>query len=175
MAGREKKAATGGGVDMEKSWTRLALVVTCVVAISGCAPKQQTLSDEEAYQRFVGTWVNTTYSGTRYQTQVTVIRPDHVGEDWPFPTSAAPVGQWDIKVKKTWVDDTGNTYCQFISSHADDPTDRSAALMQVDKNRNVWECSLRVIGGGTQPEADVIYPEKIDQEAQVYYIYYRKK
>ena len=96
------------------SWLALVALMGCTLVLAGCKPKQAAPSDEEAYKRFVGTWVNTDYPGTLPQSQITVIRPDYVGEDWLFPDSTGPAGSWTIKVKKTWVDEKGDTYCQFF-------------------------------------------------------------
>ncbi len=154
-----------------RSLAALTVLVLGTLVLEACAPKQNVLSDEEAYKRFVGTWVNTMYHGTLAQSQVTVIRPDYVGEDWLFPSSAAPAGRWTIKVKKTWVDEKGNTYCQSVNTRTE-PADQQhsvAALMRVDKEGNTWEfcCSLAGLGD--------VYPEEIDTSLPSYYVYYRKK
>lgn len=153
----------------------LTVLVFCILILAACAPKQKVLSDEEAYKRFVGTWVNTEYPGTPERTQVTVIRPDYIGEDWPFPTSAVPDGKWTIKVKKTWGDEKGNTYCQFFLKNEEDSTHRTAALMRVDKKGEVWEFCKKSYGFGNLTEETAIYPEEIDTGLQSYLVYYRKK
>lgn len=167
-----------GGRAVKKRWLVFALsafAVCALVVVGGCV-RSRRVSDEEAYQRFVGTYVNTSYPGTLSHSQVSVIRPDYVGEDWLFPDSAKPDGQWKIKVKRTWVDRAGNTYCQFYSSYFAgsyaDLKRTSRALMRVDKAGKVWEC-ISVCGSdgeaGKYPE-----PENIIKGAPEYYIYYRK-
>jgi hypothetical protein len=115
--------------------------------------------------------VNTLYPGTLEQSQVTVIRPDYVGEDWRFLGSTAPVGRWTIKVKKTWVDAKGNTYCQSFNTRTEPENLRHsvAALMRVDKKGNTWEFCAWPAGPGD------FYPEEIDSGLPSYYVYYRKK
>jgi hypothetical protein len=121
MADTQARSITGvgdtGGGEMRKYglWLVLVGVVGCTLVLTGCKPKQGALSDEEAYKRFVGTWVNTDYPGTLYQSQITVIRPDHVGEDWLFPDSTGPASQWTIKVRNQV--EKGDTYCQFFSKN----------------------------------------------------------
>ena len=152
-------------------WLALVGLVVCAMVLAGCGPKQKTLSDEEAYQRFVGTWVNTDYPGTPYQSHVTVIRPDHVGEDWLFVDSTSPAASWAIKVKKTWVDEKGDTYCQFFYQNIDFPTQKYGVLMRVDKAGKIWEsCFKRVV-----TEETAVYPDEIDPSIAFYWIYYRKK
>jgi hypothetical protein len=152
-------------------WLVLVGVAWCALVLAGCRQQQGALSDEEAYKRFVGTWVNTDYPGTLYQSQIMVIRPDHVGEDWLFEGSTGPAGQWTIKVKKTWVDGKGDTYCQFFSKNIDFPTKISAVLMRVDKAGTIWECcSQRAV-----TEETAVYPDKIDRNTMFYWIYNRRK
>ena len=165
---------------MNRNRSRLALAVlaVCSLVLAACAPRQQALSDEAAYQRFVGTWVNTEYPGTLMKSQVTVIRPDHVGEDWRRPDSTRAEGQWAIKVKKTWVDEKGNTYCQFYLTRTLPASMRYSvgALMRVDKKGRVWEMCDKPTGFGRIPtEDEAAYPERIDPNLQYYYIYHRKK
>jgi hypothetical protein len=149
----------------------LVALMTCALVLAGCKPKQAALSDEEAYKRFVGTWVNTDYPGTLAQSQITVIRPDYVGEDWLFPDSTGPAGSWSIKVKKTWVDEKGNTYCQFFYKNIDFPTQKAAVLMRVDKAGKIWECC----SDGALAEDTAVYPDKIDTSLIRYWIYHRKE
>ena len=144
----------------------LALAV-CSLMLSGCA--QEKLSDEEAYKRFVGTWVNTEYPGTLGRSQVTVIRPDYLGEDWLFPDSTGPEGQWTIKVKKIWVDKKSNIYCQYAWKYIKGAYSFGTGLMRVDKDGKVWEATL------VRARETDFYPEVIDPQLHdLYYIYYRK-
>ena len=159
------------------SWLALVALVVSAMVLAGCAPKQKALSDAEAYKRFIGTWVNTDYRGTVEQSQVTVIRPDYVLEDWQFPDSTGPAGRVTIRVKKTWVDEKGNTYCQTYNTrtHPESMRHSVAALMRVDKKGEAWEICIKPSGFGILTEDTAVYPEKIDSNLQYYYIYYRKK
>jgi len=167
---------------MKKKWVVFALAVSAVWAMAalGCsggkAPPSK-LSDEEAYQRFVGTWANTKYPGTLEFTQVTVIRPDYVGEDWSFLKSTVPAGEWTIKVKKTWVDEKGNIYIQYYSTRTKPEYKQHsfAALMRVDKKGRVWENCIKPFGFGKAPSfEDAVYPEEMNPNLKWYWIYYRK-
>jgi len=155
------------------SWAAISILL----AILGCARVPKALSDEEAYQRMVGTWVNTEYPGTLEFSQVTVIRPDYVGEDWLTPKSTSAAGQWTMKIKKTWVDEKGYTYSQSYNTRTapEDMRHSVAFLMRVDRKGKVWECCVKPFGFGKPPSfEEAVYPEKIDPSLQWYYIYYRK-
>jgi hypothetical protein len=154
------------------SWMALAAVAACALVLVGGAPKLQALSDEEAYQCFVGTWVNTKYAGTSDNAQVTVVKPDYVGEDWPTPDSTSPTAQWKFIVKKTWADEKGNTYCQYIAPSTNNPGWLNAWLMKVDKARKVIEFQW---GSAQTSESALVFPETIDPKGPMYFILYRKK
>ena len=157
----------------------LSLMAACAWLVLGCSgakePKQ--LSSEEAYQRLVGRWVNPKYPGTLDFSQVTVIRPDYVGEDWLFPESKSAAGEWTIKIKKTWVDEKGYTYVQSYNTRIkpEDKHGHAAALMRVDRKRKVWECVVKPFNPTDRPAEDnTVYPERINPELRWYWIYYRK-
>ena len=59
---------------MKKSWPlqMSCLLAACVLALAGCARKE--LSNEEAYRRFVGTWMNEAYPADLVYPEVRVIR-----------------------------------------------------------------------------------------------------
>jgi hypothetical protein len=156
----------------DRSGYRLWLLALAACALAGCGSRQQALSDEDAYQRFVGTWVNTDYPGTLRQSQITVIRPDYVGEDWLFPASTSPEGQWTIAVEKTWVDKRGNTYCQFFVEQTKGLVFTGEALMRVDKKKKVLEINSRQ---SDRSGAATRRLEEIDPTLRNYWIYYRKE
>ena len=158
-------------MNRNRSWLALAALTACTLALM-VGPKLQALSDEEAYLRFVGTWVNTEYPGTPQQAQVTVVKPDYVGEDWLTPDSESPVAQWKFIVKKTWVDEKGNTYCQYIAPSAKNPGWLNAWLMRVDKARKVIEFQW---GSAEISESALRFPKTINPEDRMYSILYRKE
>ena len=153
------------------AWSAFVVLAASALALT-VAPRLQALSDEEAYRRFVGTWVNTEYAGTPEQAQVTVVKPDYVGEDWLTLDSESPVAQWKFIVKKTWVDEKGNTYCQYIAPSAKNPGWLNAWLMRVDKARKVIEFQW---GSAEISESALRFPKTIDPEDRMYSILYRKE
>ena len=154
------------------------VLASCSLVLAGCGGGKKPLTDEEAYQRFVGTWVNTDYPGTLEFTQVTVIRPDYVGEDWAFPKSTVAMGEWTIRIRKTWVDEKGNIYIQSYNTRTkpEEMKHSIAALMRVDKKGKVWECVVKPFSQMRAPSfEEAVYPEKIDPSLRYYWIYYRKE
>jgi hypothetical protein len=147
-----------------------AILLTFALALMGCPRSPRALSDEEAYQRFVGIWVNNNYPGTLHQSQLTVIRPDFVGEDRLFPDSSTAEGEWRIKVEKTWVDPKGNTLCRFQIRYYKGSNFVGTALMQVDRRGKVLQINSRE----ACEHSTVDFLERIDPLMNNYWVYYRK-
>jgi beta-lactamase regulating signal transducer with metallopeptidase domain len=143
----------------------IAALAVLVLALQGVLSARGSLSYEEAYQRFVGTWATFVPPGTQ-RSRVTVIRPDYIAEDRHSAFSTVLDGLWSIEVRKTWIDDRGNTYCQFLGSYVEGSTRQFAGLMRVDEKGKVRE----LITGDT-----TAYPERIDPNHPSYCVYYRKK
>jgi hypothetical protein len=74
---------------------------------------QEKISNEDAWKKIVGEWVNTEYSGSQPYTQKTVVRPDFQCEDWDKLTDTTPSGVWAAKLNNSWKDEKGYLYCQL--------------------------------------------------------------
>jgi hypothetical protein len=150
----------------------LAVLLACIAGFAGCARTPKVLTNEEAYKRFVGTWVNTEYPGTAERPQVFIIRPDYVAEEKPRPDSTNISGKSTMTLKKSWTDEKGYTYCQWFWDYVDAPPDwAGVALTRVDKAGKVLE-QLALPG---RPEDTADYPEEIIPGANAYFIFYRTK
>ena len=156
------------------------LVACALIALSGAAGRK-TISNEEAYAKFVGEWVNMEYVGVYDHPQKLVIKPDYVEEDWSNSTDPQPSALCDIKLKKAWTDRKGNTYCQFYAAYTigggipkkDLVGENYVALMRVDESGKILEINRRYGKEGSE------YFEKIDPnlkplEGGWYWIYHRK-
>ena len=157
-----------------------ASVIVAGLIVLGAAASREKLTDEAAWARFVGTWVNVEYAGPQPYVQMLVVKPGFIGEDWLYPTDAKPDGTWRVKPKKVWTDREGNTYLQFFNSYTEPLTASGVAtgtgrvLIRMDRKGQALEFTANY-----GPE-NGIYPEKIDPNAKIeyfasYFIYHRKK
>ena len=164
----------------KKRWLIFALTVSvvCALLLLGGAGGNRPLPIDQAYDRFVGVWVNEVYPGDMFKPEVRVLRPDHVGVDRLYPGLEAVAGTWAIVVRRAWNDARGSTYCQFSWIYTDgwaagESWRRGVGLMRVDKAGRIWEANFRW-GAVVSP-----FPEQIDTEANQYwyryFIYYRKE
>jgi hypothetical protein len=144
--------------------------------MSGAAGKK-AIPNEEAWQKFVGEWVNTESWGACFENpQKIVIKPEFMGENWILSTQSSPTVEWQVEVKKCWTDGKGNTYCQFLQRLINTPWKYGVTgicLMRVDKADSVLEMIWK--DGEVYSE----YPEKIDPKVKRisegdYFIYYSK-
>jgi beta-lactamase regulating signal transducer with metallopeptidase domain len=173
---RIRSIVRGGGTVMKNGKSALVLTVaaSCVVVLASCVHVQRPLKAEEGWARLVGTWVNHEYQGdcTGNYVEQMIIKPGFVGEGWNRVTDTACSGAWTAKVKKTWTDWRGNTYCQYFFRYPGYPV-TGAALMRVDRSGKVLELNSRTSQeSGTYPE--VIDPRATAQKSWYYFIYYRE-
>lgn len=157
-----------------------ASVIVAGLIVLGAAASREKLTEEAAWARFVGTWVNMEYAGPQPYVQMLVVKPGFIGEDWLYPTDAKPDGTWRVKPKKVWTDREGNTYLQFFSTYTEPltaswvATGTGRVLIRMDRKGQALEFTANY-----GPEEGT-YPEKIDPNAKIeyfasYFIYHRKK
>jgi beta-lactamase regulating signal transducer with metallopeptidase domain len=153
-----------------------AVLATCALIVMSGAAGKKAIPNEEAWQKFVGEWVNTEILGTLQSPQKIVIKPDYTGEDWKVTTQSSPSFEWQVEIQKCWTDGKGNKYCKFFQRYINTPSKYGftyICLMRVDKSGAVLEANTR--------DAEVYsnYPEKIDPKVKrisegTYFIYHRK-
>jgi hypothetical protein len=177
MLGDRLKSVMQGRNTMKKKGLAVlvaAIMVSCLVLLSAGAGRE-SVSAEDGYKKFVGEWVNLKYEGTTPQgePQKIVIKADYTGEDWRTAKDPARDAGWTIKVKKVWLDQDGNTCCQYFTRYTERYSWTSLVLMRLSKDGKTLEIiSRNGLEAGT-------YPEKIDPTARSdqgdwYFVYYRQ-
>jgi beta-lactamase regulating signal transducer with metallopeptidase domain len=149
----------------------MAALVVCVLILAGGVRIRQEPWDEQLFQRFVGRWVNEQYSGAYPQPQVTVIRPDYIGEEYSYRDSMRLSAQWTIQVRALWVDELGRTCCQFFSQPIEGIPLNTVTLMRIDREGKVCEMNCAIVADKDSAR----YPEQIDPLLTKYWIYYREQ
>jgi hypothetical protein len=151
-----------------------AAAVVCLLTLAGAAGVRPPPWDEALFRRFVGRWVNQRGAGTYVAPDLTVIRSDHIGEDWLLAGSGGPemCSRWTIEVKGLWTDAEGNTWCRFLSTPREGAYPVTMAnLMRVDWRGEVCEMNCSRVGTGQTAS----YPEAIDPLWTKYWIYQRER
>ena len=149
----------------------MAVLMVCVLILAGGARARQAPWDELLFQKFVGRWMNEQYSGAYPQPQVTVIRPDYIGEEYSYTDSTRLSAQWTIQVRAVWVDELGRTCCQFFSQPIVGIPLNTVTLMRVDREGKVCEMNCAIVAD----RASAQYPEQIDPLLTKYWIYHREQ
>jgi hypothetical protein len=148
----------------------VAVLVTCVLVLAGGLRVRPERWDEVLFQSFVGRWVNPEYPGTYAQPQVTAIREDYLGEEYPSVHSTQASARWTIQVKRLWVDPQGATCCQFFSRPIEGLPLNTVTLMRVDREGRVCEFNTEIVA----EETTARYPQRIEPLHSKYWIYYRE-
>jgi beta-lactamase regulating signal transducer with metallopeptidase domain len=151
-----------------------AAAVVCLMVLAGAAGFRPPPWNEALFQRFVGRWANQRGGGTYTAPDLTVIRPDHIGEDWLLPGSVAAdmCSRWTIEVKGLWTDAEGNTWCRFLSTPLQGAYPVTMAnLMRVDPRGEICEMNCTPVGAGRTAR----YPEAIDPLWTKYWVYTREQ
>jgi hypothetical protein len=181
LENRIRSIVKGGGV-MKTGMLVLvaALLIVAGLFVLSAAASREKRTEEAAWARFIGTWVNMEYAGPQPYVQMLVVKPGFIGEDWLYPADPKPDGTWHARPKKVWTDGEGNTCLQFFCTYAEPhtasgvPTGTSRALYRMDRSGKTLEMTMTV--GGEEG----VYPEKINPDAKIeyfsyYFIYHRKQ
>jgi hypothetical protein len=149
----------------------LLAFAVCGLLLSGCSRGQQSLSDEEAYQRFLGTWENTEIQISQPFGKA-VLQPDYVMKLWVRKDSPSAYAA-TVTVKKTWVDAEGGTCCQYFFTFFERTKGQGLGLMRLDKARKVLELNQKY------GKEDDVHPDRIERKSPgenwtLYMIFYRK-
>ena len=115
------------------------------------------LSDEEAYQRFVGTWQNREAELEQPFAKV-VVQPDYIVKFWLRVDSPSANKALSAEVKRTWVDEEGGTRCQFFFAFFEGSKGQGLGLLRLDRARKVLELNMKYAG-----EQDA-HPDQIERK-----------
>jgi hypothetical protein len=99
------------------------------------------MSNEDAWARIVGDWVNPEYSGAPPYSQRLVFGADLQMTDCPFVDGPNTLTVASIKPKKSWTDGDGNVYCQVYFRYVVNGTTDGLALFRVDSLGKVFEAN----------------------------------
>ena len=78
------------------------------IIIGSCATKRKAVSDEDFFEVWSGTWINTDYGGDLYQKMINY--PDGTYENYGTVTSTKP-GTWGKSIIiDQWLDSKGNVW-----------------------------------------------------------------
>ena len=149
----------------------MVLALAVAWALAGCSRAPQALSDEQAFQRFVGTWENLEAQGEQTYSKL-IVQPDCTVKAWVRPDSPR-TREFSAKLKKTWVDAEGATFCQFFFTYIDGTKYQGQGLMRVDKARKVLELNKK-FGKEEDPYSSEIERQNPGANWALYMVLYRK-
>jgi hypothetical protein len=144
----------------------VAAVVASVVVLAGCAGTPKAMSNEEAWRKFVGEWVNLQYVGRNPDVQKWEIGSDLVVRWFGLATQTDTAWAFRVKIKKQWEDADGNTCCQVFFKFIEPNIGEGLALYRVDAAGKVFEVNAIPYAPeeGKAAEVALKHLEKIDPE-----------
>lgn len=155
---------------MRKKWLALAsiLLAPCALLVLG-GQDAKSQADVEVYKLFLGTWQNNNTESTQPYEKV-VFKPEGLVDWYPHTYSPKP-SEFTYKLRKTWVDAAGRTYCQYSYRCK---SCRGLGLMRLDKARKVLEVNEKM-GRETDACPEQIEPQAPSANWTLYMAFYRQK
>jgi len=140
----------------------LILNVTVLIILGNCATKQKAISEKEAKDALVGTWINPEYLATSRYRQKRVFTTEGKAIWYNKVTSKEPMLQQNYTIVESWRDRKGDIWYKLIVGFA---TDRFKYLAKINISENTFE--YLELGGAR-------FPTEIDPTHVNYRIYYRQ-
>ena len=86
----------------------LILIMAILIIAGSCATMKKAISDEDFFEVFSGTWVNTEYSGANPRFQKRINYPDGVWEFYRMISDITPREKGKSTIIDKWIDSSGN-------------------------------------------------------------------
>jgi len=144
----------------------MILVLAVFIVVGNCATRRKAISEQDFWNAFSGTWVNTEYSeiGDLFFEQKWIVYPDGKFEFYPRATDTNPSRQgYYFTITEKWIDSEGVIWYKSILQAGV----TQYQLGKISDSGKTWEfCS----GPDT-------YPTEIDKSftRYVYFIRYRQE
>jgi acetyl esterase/lipase len=124
---------------MKPNATNTILVSLAFISVLVVLPATaQRIPTEAGVKQILGTWVNTSYSGSEISPQKVLFKADKTYEIYPMDSLSTPTNKGDFDILECWKDAAGRMYCKATmkSIYSADP---SFDLWRFDASGNTWE------------------------------------
>ena len=135
------------------------------IIVGSCATKQKAVSDEDFFEVWSGTWVNTDYSGGLGQKIIN--HPDGTQEEFGMLTSTTTVHKEKITILDQWLDSKGTIWYRGQWEMFPPFTSKGYEMGKISDSGNTWEH----IWAGEDSPIEEWEPDKFEYN---YLIYYRQ-
>jgi hypothetical protein len=142
----------------------LILILAVLIIVGSCATKRKAVSDEDFFEVWSGTWINTDYGGDICQKIINY--PDGTAEGFGILTSTIALFKKKITILDQWLDSKGTIWyrghCEFSR-----PFGRTRYEMgKISDSGNTWEY---IIASEDYP-IEEWEPDKFEYEYRIYYV-----
>jgi hypothetical protein len=141
----------------------IILILALIAFLGSCATRKKAISEEDFFETWSGTWINTDYGGDKVKKIIT--RPDGTREFFGLLTSTMVMGKDKITILDQWVDSKGTIWYrghwEFIL-----PTDTKGYEMgKISDSGNTLE---RIFASEDYP-IEEWEPDRFEYNYRIYY------
>jgi hypothetical protein len=142
----------------------LILVLAVLIAIGSCATTKKAISEEDFFETWSGTWINTDYGGGDLHQKV-ISHPDGTLEFFGKLTSTTAVYKEKITILEQWVDSKGTIWYRGHWEHLILLSSKGYVMGKISDSGNTWE----YISAGEDYPIEEWEPDKFEYNYRIYY------
>ena len=142
----------------------LILVLAVLIIIDGCATKRKAVSDEDFFEVWGGTWINTDY---RVKAQKKINHPDEKQESYKKLPNTIPTLKEKITILDQWLDSKGTIWYSGHWDRLPPFSSKGYEMGKISDSGNTWEYI-------SASEDYPIEEWELDKFEYTYRIYYRQ-
>ena len=116
----------------------LILILAVFIIIGGCATKRKAVSDEDFFEAWSGTWINTDYGGGDLHQKV-ISHPDGTLEFFGQLTSTTAGNKDKITILDQWLDSKGTIWYRGHWEHLLLHSSKGYVMGKISESGNTWE------------------------------------
>jgi hypothetical protein len=143
----------------------LILVLAVLIIAGSCATRRKAIAEEDFFQAWSGTWINTDYGGGDTGQKI-INRPDGTQEIYNMSTSTTVSHQHKYTITDMWIDSKGDIW--YTSNWKDLFHGTTGNEMgKINDSGNTWE----YLSAGEEHPIEEWEPDRFEY---IYKIYYRQ-
>ena len=116
----------------------LILVLAVLIITGSCATKRKVISEEDFFEVWSGTWINTDYGGGSLP-QKRINHPDGTEESFGQLTSTMAGGKYKITILDQWLDSKGTIWYRGQWESFPPLRSKGYEMGKISDSGNTWE------------------------------------
>jgi hypothetical protein len=142
----------------------LILVLAVLIVVGSCATKRKAISDEDFFEVWSGTWINTDYGGGNFFQKI-INYPDGTLEMFAILTSTTAGYKEKITLLEQWVDSKGTIWYRVHWEAFPPYAHKGYKMGKISDSVNTWE----FIFASEDYPIEEWEPDKFEYNYRIYY------